>query len=97
MKFGTIKTVSSVFLTFLFVIGTLFTTSVYAKDRIKVGVVSFLTGPAGGPFGIGVVQFVRCACLVGRFPELWCFCHLSSSYSQVIGKGEITASLLGTQ
>ena len=56
MKFGTIKTVSSVFLTFLFVIGTLFTTSVYAKDRIKVGVVSFLTGPAGGPFGIPAKQ-----------------------------------------
>ena len=56
MNFKLLKTGASITLATLFAVGTLFTSSVNAKDSIKVGVVSFLTGPAGGPFGVPAKQ-----------------------------------------
>ena len=56
MKFNFLKSGAKVTLAVLFAIGTLLSASVNAKDTVKVGVVSFLTGPAGGPFGVPAKQ-----------------------------------------
>ena len=56
MKFKFLKTGGSLTLATLIALGSLFGASVSAKDTIKVGVVSFLTGPAGGPFGVPAKQ-----------------------------------------
>ena len=56
MKLNFFNSVARVTFTALFAVGALFSASVNAKDTIKVGVVSFLTGPAGGPFGVPAKQ-----------------------------------------
>ena len=56
MNFKLLKTGVCISLATLFAVGTIFTSTVNAKDSIKVGVVSFLTGPAGGPFGVPAKQ-----------------------------------------
>ena len=56
MNFKFLKTGASLTLATLFAVSSIFTSSVNAKDTIKVGVVSFLTGPAGGPFGVPAKQ-----------------------------------------
>ncbi len=56
MNFKLLKTGVYISLATLFAVGTIFTSTVNAKDSIKVGVVSFLTGPAGGPFGVPAKQ-----------------------------------------
>ena len=56
MNFKLLKTGASITVATMFALGTLFVSSVNAKDSIKVGVVSFLTGPAGGPFGVPAKQ-----------------------------------------
>ena len=56
MRFNLLKSGAKFTLAMMFAIGSLFSASVYAKDTIKVGVVSFLTGPAGGPFGVPAKQ-----------------------------------------
>ena len=54
MKLTYLKTLSKVAITGL--IASVLPLSVNAKDTVKVGVVSFLTGPAAGPFGTPAKQ-----------------------------------------
>ena len=56
MKLNFFNSLARVTFTALFAVGALFSASVNAKDTVKVGVVSFLTGPAGGPFGVPAKQ-----------------------------------------
>ncbi len=56
MKLNFFSSVARVAFTAIFAVGALFSASVNAKDTVKVGVVSFLTGPAGGPFGVPAKQ-----------------------------------------
>ncbi len=54
MKLTNLKTLGKIAITGL--IASILPMSVNAKDTVKVGVVSFLTGPAAGPFGTPAKQ-----------------------------------------
>ena len=54
MKLTYLKTIGKLVITGL--IASVLPLSVNAKDTVKVGVVSFLTGPAAGPFGTPAKQ-----------------------------------------
>ena len=54
MKLTNLKTLGKIAITGL--VASVLPMSVNAKDTVKVGVVSFLTGPAAGPFGTPAKQ-----------------------------------------
>ena len=70
MKLNFFNSVARVTFTALFAVGALFSASVNAKDTVKVGVVSFLTGPAGGPGTTSVCSRLR-ASGRRRKPRSW--------------------------
>ena len=90
MKLTNFKTLGKIAITGL--IASILPMSVNAKDTVKVGVVSFLTGPAAGPFGTPAKQgaeIVIDAINSGTMPA---YTNLDLRVDRAISLGGLTAN-----